>query len=146
MLHEREQNSTWGTCLCRWVWVQTGSRDTEKPEGPLDQGLQMTVKIYEHKQWEKNKPSGGKWAHCLIINVNGNLVVFKKYHFFLYTMRGLVVHSPWQMSELSSLDVPEMDTNQRSYISEGSLGTHVKIYAKTLHKCKLSHSDQKRTD
>lgn len=54
------------------------------------------------------------------------------------------------MSELSSLDVPEIDTNkidtnQRSYISKGRL-MHVKIYAKTLHKCKLSHSDQKRTD
>lgn len=54
------------------------------------------------------------------------------------------------MSELSSLDVPEIDKNkidknQRSYISKGSL-MHVKIYAKTLHKYELSHSDQKRTD
>lgn len=151
MLHEREQNTVPGVlvsvdeCGCKQeVEILRNLRDH------WTRACRWQRKYMNTNKQKKKAIREERWAHCLVINVNGNLVVFKKYHFFLYTLRGLLVHSPWQMSELSSLDAPEIDTNkidtnQRSYISKGRL-MHVKIYAKTLHKCKLSHSDQKRTD
>lgn len=150
MLHEREQNTVPGVlvsvdeCGCKQeVEILRNLRDHWTRACRWQRKYMNTNK-------QKKSHQGGKVSTPSDNKCKWNLVVFKKYHFFLYTLRGLLVHSPWQMSELSSLDAPEIDTNkidtnQRSYISKGSL-THVKIYAKTLHKCKLSHSDQKRTD